>query len=98
MIPGSRRGLVARVLLLVVATPAWAQGPMVTPPAPGQQRVAPAPAQQPAQEPSNVLGRRLPAPVQPPTPRQHPDVHVGVVSPRASSVFGRRSRSRCGQN
>lgn len=44
-----------------------------------------------------MLGRRFPAPIRPPAPPDNPGVHVAVVSPRESTVFGRRVRTGGGR-
>lgn len=94
-------------LLLAVGTlvygPARAlgQGPTAGGPvsAPGQAAPpaeAPPSAEVPAggaPEGSRRLGRPAPAPLPPPPPAEEPDVHVGIVSPSESPVFGRRMRS-----
>jgi hypothetical protein len=99
MIPLGRRGLIACAVVLTVASTVAPAQPRheALPPNPGQQRPAPSSRPQVPQESPKVLGRRFPAPVAPRTPRANPKLHVAVVSPRQSSVFGRRTRSGGGR-
>ena len=61
---------------------------------PAPQRPAVAPGQQPADDASKRLGRKYPMAMPAPVPREPPEVHVSVVSPRDSGVHQHGARQR----
>jgi hypothetical protein len=86
-------------LVVLTATGAGAQAGGATEHPPPQ--AAPQPAGPAAQQGSDVdarrLGRRYPAPVPPPAPRQEPQVHISVVpgdGGQAGTTSGSGSRHR----